>query len=407
MQTLIRYEVNKILRKKSTIVVFLILFLLHIVFVAISGSLGSTYVDDKLYETHYERNQIDRVYGLELSGRKIDDTLLTEMKGAYAKIDKSTSAYLWSDIYKNEVRKYSDIDELFGRYWPVNLGFLHGRFDEKISAEKDLYSVREDYKQQAYTDYALSEDEQAYWEKKESKIEVPFTYQYHAAYRSILGGQGLYMICMFITFFIAVTMVNVFFDEHSRKTDQLILCTRLGHGKLYTAKILAGSLVTFFVSLLFVITAILGKFFSYGPEGFEASIQMLVYWYPYPLSVGETSLIMIVLLLLSSIMVTIFAMILAEILKNNIGAIAIISGIFFASRLVVIPMQYEFLSHAWKFLPINMLMLNDGFVDLRLMSFFGVKLTNWQFAPILYVALSVFMFFVGSRVYRNYQVSGR
>ena len=30
-----------------------------------------------------------------------------------------------------------------------------------------------------------------------------------------LGGQGLYMICMFITFFIAVTMVNVFFDEHS------------------------------------------------------------------------------------------------------------------------------------------------------------------------------------------------
>lgn len=169
MQTLIRYEVNKILRKKSTIVVFLILFLLHIAFVAISGSLGSTYVDDKLYETHYERNQIDRAYGLELCGRKIDDTLLTEMKRAYAKIDKSTSAYLWSDIYKNEVRKYSDIDELFGRYWPVNLGFLHGRFEEEISAEKDLYSVREDYKEQAYTDYALSEDEQAYWEKKESK----------------------------------------------------------------------------------------------------------------------------------------------------------------------------------------------------------------------------------------------
>lgn len=407
MQTLIRYEISKIVKKKSTITIFTILFLLHIIFVAISGSLGSTYVDDKLYETHYERNQIDREHGFALSGRKIDDALLTEMKEAYAKVDRSTSAYMWTDTYKNEVRKYCDLEEQFSYYWQIDIGFINSEFEEEVSAEKYLYSVRDDTQKEIYTNYMLYEDEKAYWENKDCKVEIPLTYQYHAAYKSMLGGQGIYMICMFVTFFIAATMVNVFFDEHTRKMDQLILCTRLGRGKLYTAKIFASSFITFSVTLLLVITALLGKFFSYGTEGFEASIQMLVFWYPYPLSVGETCLIMIGLLLLSSVMVTIFAMLLAEVLQNNIGAMTVLIGILFAARLISIPTQYKFLSQAWNFLPINMLMTEDGFVDLRMISFFGAELTTWQFAPILYLFLIGLMFFAGSRVYRNYQVSGR
>ncbi len=45
--------------------------------------------------------------------------------------------------------------------------------------------------------------------------------------------------------------------------------------------------------------------------------------------------------------------------------------------------------------------------NLRLVNLFGVQLTGWQFAPILYVLLIVLMVFGGAKVYRKYQVSGR
>ena len=113
MGALISFEVKKILGKKSTLVAFFVLFALHIVFVCISGNLGSTYVDGEFYETHYERNKINRANGIVLSGRKIDGELLMEMTEAYQKIDWSTPAYKWTDFYRDEVRKYSDLEYRF------------------------------------------------------------------------------------------------------------------------------------------------------------------------------------------------------------------------------------------------------------------------------------------------------
>ena len=113
MGTLISYEVRKILKKKSTVAAFFILFGLHVFAVCISGSPGNTYVDGEFYETHYERNKINRANGVGLSGRKIDEKLLTEMSEAYQKVNWSTTDYMRSDIYKEEVRKYSDLETRF------------------------------------------------------------------------------------------------------------------------------------------------------------------------------------------------------------------------------------------------------------------------------------------------------
>ena len=271
MRALISFEVKKILGKKSTLVAFFVLFALHVVFVCISGNLGSTYVDGEFYETHYERNKINRANGIALSGRKIDEELLSEMTEAYQKVDWSTSDYMWTDIYKNDIRKYSDLENrlksmgLWGNVLPETIAekMIH------MTTIQKLETIRNEIQQQMYDRYKLSEQEIAFWEKQNSNIEIPFTYEYASFYESILGGQGIYMVCILLTFFIAVSMVSVFTEEHNRKTDQLILCARFGRDKLYMAKIVAGSLVVFAVNLLFIITAIVGKIFSYGPEGFE------------------------------------------------------------------------------------------------------------------------------------------
>lgn len=410
MGALISFEVKKILGKKSTLVTFFVLFALHIVFVCISGNLGSTYVDGEFYETHYERNKINRANGIVLSGRKIDEELLMEMTEAYQKIDWSTSDYMWTDIYKNEVRKYSDLENRL-----KSMGLWSNVLSEAI-AEKTIDSMtmqkmeilRNEMQHQMYDSYELSKQENAFWEKQNSKVEIPFSYEYASFYESMLGGQGIYMVCMLLTFFIAMSMVSVFTEEHNRKTDQLILCARFGRDKLYMAKIVAGGLVVFTVNLLFIITAIVGKSFSYGSEGFEAMIQLLgVYWYPFALSAGETVLIEVGLLFLSSIMVAVFAMVLAEVIRSNVGAMAIVVGGLFFARLVSIPPSWGVLSQLWNYIPINMLKIDEGLTDVRLISIFDMHFTTWQFAPVLYIVLSAIIVWIGSQIYKNYQVSGR
>ena len=335
MRQLVGYELKKILMKKSAIVTFFILFILNTVFVGISGSLGNTYVEGEFYETHIERNRIDRANGLEMSGRKMDDTLIAEMKEAYQKVDRSTTDYKWTDTYKNKVRKYDNIENHF-KMWGLNSNILDESVSEEFEGEtigERLYLARELIQQQTYKELFLTEEEIAYWEEKDETVENPFIYQYAAGYESLIGMQGIYMICMLTTFFVAVVMVTVFAEEHTKKTDQLILCTRFGRSKEYFAKIIAGSLVSFGVTLLFLVVAIAGKFYSYGWEGFGASLQVgLAYWYPYKISMGEASLILAGLLLLASVLLAVFAMLLAELLRNSIGAMAIIVGLFFTSR---------------------------------------------------------------------------
>lgn len=401
MKTLLCYEIKKILMKKSTIVAFVLLFAVQI-FLGIAGSLGSTYVEDVFVETHAERNKIDRENGIALSGRTIDEELLTEMSEAYAKIDMEDRQYLLSEVYQKEVRKYAGVLERF-KIWGIGNSFLSGN----ITTEQ-LYKLRDENRDAMWESYELSETEQEYWMQKDEEVEIPFTYEYATAYEGLIGMSGGYMTCLILTFFISISMVNVFAEEHSRKTDQLILCSRYGRGKLYVAKILAGSIMVFTVNALFILVSVGGDFFSFGTEGFDARLQsVMLNWYSYDLSVGEVLLIMLGLLLLSSVMTAIFTMVLTEVLRNSIGVMAILIGGLFAARIVVIPASWEVVSRMWNYIPINLLKIDQGFTDLRLVSIFGMKLTTWQFAPILYTLIIALLILIGSRCYKNYQVSGR
>ena len=401
MGTLIKFEVKKIIMKKSIVVAFVLLFAIQ-VFLAMSGSLGSTYKNDVFVETHAERNRIDRAHGLALSGRVIDDALLAEMHTDYADFDWSNPDYWWSEEYNQGVRRYEDLEYRL-KLWGLGTGYSFDNISSEI-----LYNLREEQRDSMWEAYELSDKEMAYWQEKDTEVEVPFTYEYALAYDSLIGMQGMYMTCMLMTFFIGISMVAVFADEHTRKTDQLILCAKYGKGKTYFAKILAGSLVVFVVNALFTGVLIAGRMFSYGGEGFGASIQSTVApWYSYPLTIGQALLWMVGALLLSSVMVAVFAMLLAELLGNSVGAMAVVVGLLFAARLVPIPPSLGVLSQAWNYMPINLMKLDEGFLDLRLVNLLGLRLTSWQFAPILYVVLIGVMVFAGSFLYRRYQVSGR
>ena len=51
------------------------------------------------------------------------------------------------------------------------------------------------------------------------------------------------------------------------------------------------------------------------------------------------------------------------------------------ARMVSVSASWGIFSQLWNYLPINMLKVDEGFCDLRLVHLFGTKLTTWQFAP--------------------------
>lgn len=393
-RTLFFYEMKKIAQRKNTWITFGALLVLFLGLIA-GRQVGSTYINGEFLETKKEGFAIDRENGLKFSGRKLDDKLITEVKNAYALMAGKDTAYLLKEEYRKNVRPYSGIDNIISAY------------SEPASAsEENFYAAREAVLKGSRDDYKLSEAEKEYWQGKEEKVEKPFTYQYADAYSYLDSMNGIYMVLLMVSFMLAICMSNVFTEEHGKKTDQLILCTRLGRKQTYLAKILAGSVFSFVTGLLFLAIVTVGAFISFGTEGFSAALQLMYGNYSYPMTLGQVFLVMAGIHLLACILTGVFAMVLSEITKSNIGTIATVVAILFLARLIPVPPDWR-LSQAVNFFPINILKMDAGFTDMRLLSLFGLKFTSWQFAPLLYIFLIVLLFFTGKKVYCRFQVQGR
>ena len=406
MRTILFYEIKKIIGRKITWVTFIILFVLQGM-TAFSSNWGKDTVNEITVETHAQRNATDRKNGLALSGRKIDDTLLTEMQQAYKEFTKNTpitdnGEYLLSEEYQENVRPYSELYQSLS--WWLSYSTLEPM---EVTAE-ELMDFRKEEVQTNWDFWKLSEKERNYWQKEEEKLPDVFSYQYATAYEDLINMHGEYIVSLLLTFFIAICMVGVFEEEAHCRTDQLVLCTPLGRSKLYFAKILAGSIVVFAATAAFAILSMLGSFICFGTEGFTAMLQIGAdFTSSLNLTVGQVFLIMLAILFLSCILIGIIAMLLARLLHNSIGAMAVILGLLFAARLITIPNSLRILSKLWNLLPINLLKIDQGFLDIRLFSIGSISLTTWQFAPILYILLGGIIVLAGKKMYCNSEIGGR
>ena len=195
MRTLLHFEIKKIITKKSTIVAFIILFVLQAI-IAFSGNFGSNYVNHEFYETNAEWNKTMRENGIALSGRSIDEELLAEIQEAYKKVDWNNPGHRFTQVFKEEARKYDVVDDKI-RTWGLKTVLRSVQLTEET-----LYKARQEDIESTWEYYELSENEREYWEGKEAELELPLTYQYAIGWESMTGMMGCYTICLIFTFFL-------------------------------------------------------------------------------------------------------------------------------------------------------------------------------------------------------------
>ena len=102
------YEIKKITGKRLFWIT-LALFLLLTVVTIIMQLLGKSYVDGEVLDTHYHMFLVDREYETALSGRAIDQNLLTETMDAYRTIPNPKDRYILTEEYQKNARPYSAI----------------------------------------------------------------------------------------------------------------------------------------------------------------------------------------------------------------------------------------------------------------------------------------------------------
>ena len=386
MLDLYRFELKKILAQK----------LLWILAAAILLGLAVFGVATEVRPTNSglpmgEVIALQREGSQELAGQTVDQAFLDRLLPLFTDPEENTEAQL----------KYND----FFNWLTLILGTAH-RQEILQTDEARLYEAL--WHQLAPDPQAagLTQEEIAHWtEQAQARLAQPLVYQgYHEGWQTAAHGMEV-MVCLEILF-LAVVLAPLFPQEHLRRTDQLILSCRFGRGKAYAAKLLAGVTVGvgFTALLLLAYLGMLGL--VYGLEGANVP-ALFTHLFPADLTIGEMVGILFLAALAAAVLVSVAVMLLAELTRNAIAAMAVVLGILLLTTMIyAVPENLRGLATLWYLIPSNFLCLRGAF-RYPLLTLGEAAFPTWQVTPVVWLLLALVIALAGRWVYNRYQVGGR
>lgn len=388
---LFRYEWKKLWKKKIVwimgsivLVSFLcsnLLFLISSKTVWTDSNGNSQSVQRGGYEAYVRECENAR----KLDGRRIDEELLREV---------------WKN-YENE--EYEEIQVLLGSVdtenWREKGETVTGPADAEQEDDLVAEAVRSWYQglqwaaeKEINSAVGLTPAERQYWLAQDAKVERPLTYTYAKSWNEILG--YIQDVSLWLVLLCAVCLSGVFSEEQRKKTDSLILSTRNGKNPVFFAKLLAGIVFAVLWFLILHGINIFCSFLFYGVEGFSAQIQLVSPRIPTAITVGQTVLLLLGVTILAVILVSILCAVLSEWFGSSVAVLAVVGGSACLSLLIEIPAERRVLVQIHDLLPVNLVSIYT-FLDYKTVSIFGMRLTDLQFAYVLYPLLTVILLFLG------------
>ncbi|MCM1154311.1 MAG: hypothetical protein NC314_03305 [Roseburia sp.] len=418
--SLYKFELKKLWGKRMTWVTLLIM-LAVIITGNLSQMLITSLTDEEIEISAYEDIVKRREYALALSGRPIDDMLLGEMQKAYGdsqivfyeELAGETGGGLSEggvrevEIQVEDGRSEEQIAEDHRKYDGIySFAASICDYDKVLTVDaQTLYQIRQEgIIEEWVKGYSLSEMEEKLWIEREERIEKPFIYEYGMGF-VMLFGQINTLDYLWILL-CAICLSGFFADEHLRRTDQVILCSRYGKEPVYFAKMAAGISFALGGTILFYVTGALLALGIYGTDGFHAALQLYVYMSSWDISIGESVCILFLVSLCGVLACSVLTMILSEILRNATAVLSLVSGVTFLSLFVNVPPESGVLSRLYALLPTKLLH-EWGFIDNRMVHVAGKYFHLLQTAPVVYLALAAGLGWIGYEVYKRYQVRGR
>lgn len=317
-----------------------------------------------------------------LSGQLLDDALMEQLAAEYA--DSDTGTIL------------SNLDG----YSPFS--YLNTMLGQEVTAQR-FYRDKVRRFEVNQEECLLTDQEMAYWQGKASSL-GPFTLDYAGGWQAMARDSGL--LCQVAVLLSAMCLCRLFSEEHRARTDQLVLTSAKGKTTAFWARWAAGCSFAAGLSLVFSAVYVVSYCVTYGPDGFSTALQL---WsegmsLPLHLSIGGFVLVLLALLMLGCMAMGGLVMLLSELLRSAVLALAVpflLSGI---AILGLFQGQGRLVEQVSSYLPFSRIS-TATLVDYFLVPPF--QLNAMEFSVPLYVLLALLFGGLCWLCYRKYQVTGR
>ena len=315
----------------------------------------------------------------ELAGQTVDQAFLDRLLPLFTDPEENTEAQL----------KYND----FFNWLTLILGTAH-RQEILQTDEARLYEAL--WHQLAPDPQAagLTQEEIAHWtEQAQARLAQPLVYQgYHEGWQT--AAHGIEVMVFLEILFLAVVLAPLFPQEHLRRTDQLILSCRFGRGKAYAAKLLAGVTVGVGFTALLLLASLGMLGLVYGLEGANVP-ALFTHLFPADLTIGEMVGILFLAALAAAVLVSVAVMLLAELTRNAIAAMAVVLGILLLTTMIyAVPENLRGLATLWYLIPSNFLCLRGAF-RYTLLTVGEAAFPTWQVTPVVWLLLALVIALAG------------
>ena len=397
--TLYLFEWKKLWKRKLVKIASACLFAVA-VFTVISPMLGN-YSLGVVMESNADGVRKDAAYREALDGKLLNQELLTEVYRAYGKVPYENGKYSGTEEYQTYARPYSAV---FNQVRQLT-GWNTETVISGAPREEEVYQRWNEVLEKSWKSEYLSEGEISFWQNKKQEIETPIRFEAisDGFYELLLGISEVGLVSVFV---VMLCLAGVFPEEHSQRTDQMVLCCKHGKRLLYKVKMAAGITFAVAISLGSAALAIGLAFLLYGTAGFDAPFYLYMTGYLYPITMGEATLIGYAMVLAACVITAVITMVLSELVQSSLTTVSAATAVVVAGMFLNIPGKYRILAQLWDYLPSRFTMSNKIFNN-RMVPLFEGYLQAWQAVPMLYVLLGIVFVWIGKLAYDRYQVTGR
>ncbi|MEK4852942.1 ABC transporter permease subunit [Paenibacillus sp. FSL H7-0756] len=361
MDILTRFELRKIIRRKSFYTGIIILIAVAILSsVVLITNMQMTGEDGK-FLNGTAAIQLEREYNRQLAGpltiaameaavRRHQD-LLHDPSNLDEKGEMTVEANAKYDTKDNQIQFL--ITDAFSPASEYDYYLIDKINPEEMKSfyQKRLEKVRL-FLNSNKSDNNYTAKEKAYFTKLNEEITVPFQMDYVTGWKNVF--ENLPSLFLIIAFVIGFCLAPVFAGEYQRGTDAIVLSTRYGRSKAIAAKLKASFIVSvglIIFPILIYTFLILGVF---GFDGGGAHVQMIKFLAPVPYTVFETYLWAVLIGSLACLMVGALTLWFSSRMSNSFSVIVATGVLLVGTQFIPESKNSRLLSYLTDLLPGNM-----------------------------------------------------
>lgn len=326
MSTLIKFELKKIIKRKSTIAVILGSLFLSIILFALmpiqekaNDESGKEYRGLQAIELKKQQSKLNEGY---ITDKKVKNSIrdyqkmfnnpnnITTDEGGFSNFKPDI---YWKFFYPNKafynfiIESYSnpnDYNPEIIKSMPLEDGVNFYKFrNEKVNTILNM----------EYPDKNYTQKEKDFWLSKNKDIEEPYLNGYYQGWNYFLLARAL---LIFTIVAVCISTASVFSGEYQSGADSIILSSKYGKTKVITAKIVSSFL---FGTIIFTINTIVSigiLLLSFGIDGWNLPLQLTTSSIPYPYTFLQAILLSVLIIYMILILLISFTLLLSSYMKS-------------------------------------------------------------------------------------------